>query len=175
MCQCDLKHRPASHKYLFYLVLLLVISSIGQIGCSSAVWNGKVVAIADGDTITVLRGREEVRVRLWGIDTPERRQDFGNRAKQFTADKVFGKKVRVRTVDVDYYGRTVGLVYYGRGYSLLLNEELIESGYAWVYRKYAKEPYESKWLTLENTARKEKRGLWSIAGPIAPWDFRRRK
>jgi micrococcal nuclease len=71
----------------------------------------KVVKVADGDTITVLEDRAQHRIRLYGIDAPERRQDFSNRAKQFVSDLVFGKKVRIVKQDIDRYGRIVGIVY----------------------------------------------------------------
>ena len=94
-----------------------------------------MVSIADGDTITVLENRTQYKIRLYGIDTPEKRQDFGNSAKQFTSEIVFGKQVRVVKKDIDRYRRIVGMVYVGNE---CLNEALIESGVAWVYRKYCK-------------------------------------
>jgi endonuclease YncB( thermonuclease family) len=78
------------------------------------------------------------KVRLYGIDTPEKRQDFGNKAKQFTSDMVFGKYVEVEPVTKDRYGRTVGLVYIN---GQCLNEELIRAGFAWVYIKLLQEGY----------------------------------
>ncbi len=89
--------------------------------------------MADGDTITVLENRVQHRIRLFGIDAPERYQDFGNRAKQFVSDLVFGKQVRIVKQDIDRYGRIVGTVYVG---AVCVNEELIRSGLAWVYRYY---------------------------------------
>jgi micrococcal nuclease len=73
-------------------------------------FTGRVVGVADGDTITVLQGRTPVKVRLHGIDAPEAGQDFGSRAKQATSELAFGKEVIVRRVDTDRYGRTVALV-----------------------------------------------------------------
>jgi len=64
---------------------------------------GKVVGVSDGDTITVLENRTQHKIRLYGIDCPERRQDFGTRARQFVSDMVFGKQVRVVKHDVDRY------------------------------------------------------------------------
>lgn len=83
--------------------------------------------IADGDTITVLRDKEQVRIRLYGIDCPEGGQAFGTKAKQFTSDQVFGKVVEVETVDTDRYGRTVALV---TEFKRLVNEELVNAGFA---------------------------------------------
>lgn len=99
---------------------------------------GKVVGIADGDTITVLENRTQYKIRLFGVDCPEKSQDFGNRAKQFTSDLVFGKMVQVISEDIDRYGRTVGMLMID---GKCLNEEIVKAGYAWVYNQYCKKPY----------------------------------
>jgi len=132
-------------------------------------WSGKVVGVADGDTITVLHNGKGEKIRLYGIDTPERRQAFGKRAKQFTSSMVYGKTVGVETKDIDRYGRTVGLVYVN-GESL--NEALVKNGYAWIYLHYCKEDFCKDWLALEGAARDRKVGLWSEPTPVPPWDFR---
>jgi micrococcal nuclease len=98
-------------------------------------FSGKVVGVTDGDTITVLHERTPVKVRLHGIDCPESGQDFGTRAKQATSELAFGKLVTVRPVDTDRYGRTVALVVLPDGRTL--NHELVRSGLAWWFRKYA--------------------------------------
>jgi endonuclease YncB( thermonuclease family) len=92
-------------------------------------WSGEVVGVADGDTITVLRGENRAKVRLYGIDTPEKSQWYGQNAKSFTSAQVFGKTVEVQEIDVDRYGRVVGLVSVG---DLILNRHLVAYGYAWV-------------------------------------------
>ena len=129
---------------------------------------GKVVKIADGDTLTLLTDGRQIKVRLAEIDTPEKGQPFGNKAKQALAGMVFGKQVNVIVVDIDRYGRTVGQIVRVDG--LDVNAALVEEGFAWVYRKYAKRPM---LLKLEEQAREEGRGLWADAHPIAPWDWRR--
>jgi micrococcal nuclease len=133
---------------------------------------GKVVAVADGDTITVLENKTQYRIRLFGIDAPEHSQDFRNRAKQFVSDMVFGKQVRVVKQDVDRYGRIVGIVICG---DVCVNEELVRNGLAWVYRRYCKIQVCEDWLALESQARAGKEGLWSHPGPVPPWEFRRHK
>ena len=87
---------------LFLLLILLII-----LPSLSWAWSGKVIGIADGDTITVLRDKEQVRIRLYGIDCPEGGQAFGTKAKQFTSGMVFGEVVEVEPVDTDRYGRRV--------------------------------------------------------------------
>jgi len=131
-----------------------------------------VVGIADGDTITVLRDKEQVRIRLYGIDCPERYQAFSRKAKQFTSEMVFGKVVEVEPVDIDRYGRTVALV---TVFQRLVNEELVSAGFAWVYTRYCDRPICESWKALEYEARENKRGLWSDPHAIPPWEFRREK
>jgi len=135
-----------------------------------APWEGKVVSVADGDTVTVLRGKEQVRIRLDGIDTPEKRQAFGQKAKKFTAGMVAGKMVRVAPVTMDRYGRTVARVHLG---DKCLNKELVRAGLAWWYRKYS--PKDKELAGLEAAARKADRGLWKDPKPTAPWDWRRQQ
>ena len=115
-------------------VLLFVTLCATPAARAGEPFKGKVVGVADGDTITVLRGKEQVRIRLNAVDTPEKRQAFGKKAKKFTADMVAGKVVEVRPTTQDRYGRTVARVLVGDS---SLNEALVKAGYAWWYRKYA--------------------------------------
>ncbi|TAJ99900.1 MAG: hypothetical protein EPO39_16300 [Candidatus Manganitrophaceae bacterium] len=133
-------------------------------------FSGKVVKVSDGDTISVMhRGRAQ-KIRLHGIDTPEKRQAFGNRAKKFTSDLVFGRIVTVRVVDMDRYGRIVGEVILPDGRSL--NQELVRAGLAWWYRKYSRD---KSLRELEEEARTARRGLWTDPNPIPPWEFRKKR
>ncbi len=133
----------------------------------------KVVNVTDGDTIKVLSPEnEQVKIRLYGIDTPEKAQDFGKRAKQFTSGLCYGKNVDVKKHDTDRYGRIVGTVYCG---DVNINEEIIKNGYAWVYQRYCKKPFCDQWLALEKQAKAQKTGLWSHKNPIPPWDYRKGK
>jgi endonuclease YncB( thermonuclease family) len=134
---------------------------------------GRVVAVADGDTITVLTAdRVRERIRLAGIDAPESRQAFGTAAKQRLSALVFGTEVQVEFEKRDRYGRIVGRVLReGRDASLAL----IESGHAWHYRRYAAEQSpadRAAYAQAEGTARADRRGLWAEAAPLAPWEWR---
>ena len=113
---------------------------------------------------------KEIKVRLYGIDTPEKSQWYGQNAKTFTSSQVMGKIVEVEDIDVDRYGRVVGLVSVG---NLILNRHLIEYGYAWMYRKYCKKPFCSEWSEVEAAAREAKRGLWKNANAVPPWEYRK--
>ncbi|MEJ7606133.1 MAG: thermonuclease family protein [Bryobacteraceae bacterium] len=92
-------------------------------------FEGRVVAITDGDTIRILRDGEQVRVRLHGIDAPEKKQAFGTRARQYAGELAHGKLVRVEVKDMDRNGRTVGVVFLPDGRNL--NHELVRTGFAW--------------------------------------------
>ena len=130
---------------------------------------GKVIGIADGDTLTILVDKTPVKVRLAEIDTPEMGQPFGNRAKQALSELVFGEHVTVVVIDRDRYGRDVGRVYTGE---LDVNKELVRRGLAWAYLQYQTD---ESFSALEAEARTAHRGLW--AGPESerkpPWLWRR--
>lgn len=132
----------------------------------AATLQGKVVHIADGDTLTVLVDHQQVKVRLAEIDAPESRQDYGQRAKQALGNLVFGHDVSVDYEGKDRYGRTIGRVHLGR---LDVNAEMVRTGYAWVYRKYAKD---QNLYALEDEARAARRGLWAGNDPVPPWEWR---
>jgi len=136
---------------------------------AAAGWQGRVVAIADGDTLTVLRGRQQVKVRLYGIDCPELGQPFGRRARQRAAELAFGQTVAVRPESRDRYGRTVAWVVLPGGRTL--NEILVAEGLAWHYRRYA--PRAGQLAELEQQARAARRGLWQDPSPVPPWNWRR--
>lgn len=136
----------------------------------SATAGDRVVAIKDGDTIVLLRNGEQVTVRLYGVDTPEKTQDFGQKAKQFTSDLVFNKYVRLIPKNKDRYGRTVGTIILADGRSL--NEELVRNGFAWHYKAYSTD---KNLANLEADARRYKRGLWQSPDPTPPWDYRKDK
>jgi hypothetical protein len=107
-------------------------------------------------------------MRLDGIDCPEKGQAYGSKAKESTSALAFGRVVAVRPRNKDRYGRTVAEVVLPDGRSL--NQELIRSGFAWWFRKYA--PRDGELKRLEAEARAAKRGLWTDAEPLAPWDWR---
>jgi len=133
-------------------------------------FSGKVVSVLDGDTIDVLYNRRAKRIRLNGIDAPEKGQAFGQKAKQFVSEQAFGKEVTVKTFGLDKYGRTIGDVFLPDG--RMLNEELVREGLAWWYRKYAPDNVTLEKLEVE--AREAKRNLWSHKKPVPPWVYRHR-
>ena len=132
-------------------------------------FTGKVVGVTDGDTITVLREREQVKVRLVEIDAPEKAQPFGSKSKQALSDLVHGQEVRVVEKGQDRNKRTLGRI--NRG-DIDINAEMVRQGMAWVYREYASK--KSPLLDLEREAKKERRGLWANNDPVPPWEWRSR-
>jgi len=132
-------------------------------------FTGKVVGIADGDTISVLREGKAVKIRLYGVDAPEKAQAYGTQARKFTGDLVFQRTVTVVVHTTDRYGRLVGEVLLPDGRSL--GHELVRAGLAWWYRSYA--PKDTTLAQLEAEARTAKRGLWADAQPIPPWQWRK--
>lgn len=134
---------------------------------------GTVVDVSDGDTITILDAdRVAHKIRLAGIDAPEKSQPFGNRSKQHLSDLVFAKRVKVDWGQTDRYGRTIGKVLVS---GLDANLEQLRAGMAWHYKDYEKEQStldRNTYVRAEAEARVRKTGLWRDASPIPPWDFR---
>jgi endonuclease YncB( thermonuclease family) len=135
---------------------------------------GYVVAIADGDTITVLdSANTQHRVRLEGIDAPESHQAFGEQSRQSLSGMIFGKDVSVSYQKVDQYGRLVGKIMLdGKD----INLEQVKAGMAWHYKFYEDEqtPEERElYDRAEAEARTARRGLWQDPNPTEPYQFRK--
>ncbi len=132
-------------------------------------YTGKVVAVADGDTLTVLLDRDRIKVRLVEIDAPEKAQAFGKRAKQSLSDLCFNKAATLTAKGKDRYGRTLARVDCA---GVDANAEQVRRGMAWVYRKYA--PKDSPLYAIEDEAMSARRGLWADPEPMPPWEWRHR-
>jgi endonuclease YncB( thermonuclease family) len=151
-----------------FLLFLFILSILCQ-SVSAGNFSGKCVGVSDGDTMTVLKSGRAVKIRLEGIDCPELGQDFGTRARRFTSKVVFGKIVDIKEYNQDDYGRTVARVYVN-GQDLCL--ELVKAGLAWHLKKHSSDPILGR---VEDQARKQKIGLWSMPNPIPPWEYRRKQ
>ena len=161
-------------------VVLLLIASATQ----ATTLLGRVIGVADGDSVTVLDGNlEQHKVRLQGIDAPEKAQPFGQWSKENLSRLVFDKAVLVEWSKRDRYGRIIGKVWVQPvdcttcPTTLDAGHAQITVGLAWWYRKYAGEQspedrgaYESS----EQEARAKRVGLWSHPDPVPPWEWRRR-
>jgi endonuclease YncB( thermonuclease family) len=128
----------------------------------------KVVSVHDGDTLTVLVERKQVKVRLTGIDAPELRQPFGTRSRQSLAELCFGKIASLDVRGRDRYQRAVAQVTCdGKD----ANAEQVRRGYAWTYTRFA--PPDSPLHGMQQEARAAQRGLWADRAPRPPWEWRR--
>ena len=131
-------------------------------------FSAKVVKVSDGDTITVLTpNKESIKVRLYGIDAPETKQDFGKASKQYLSSLIAGKIVEVKSGGQDRYGRVLGTICLD---GADINAKTVEEGYAWAFVKYSK-----IYAAQQSKAMKNKAGLWQQKDPQAPWDFRKAK
>jgi micrococcal nuclease len=134
---------------------------------------GKVIGVTDGDTIDVIDATKTTRrIRLGGIDAPEKAQPFGHRSKQHLSDLVFGKQVEVQSHKKDDFERAVGKVLVnGKDANL----EQVRAGLAWHYKQYVKEQSPSDrvlYANAETAARSSKAGLWTDPKPMPPWEWR---
>ena len=156
------------------LLSFLLIFSVCT-ASASKILQGKVVSVADGDTITVLDAeKNQHKIRLQGIDAPEKAQAFGAKSKQALYEMVHGKTVQVSFEKSDKYGRILGKVLLD-GQDIC--HEQIKAGLAWHYKKYQnQQPLVDRdaYSASETAAKNEKLGLWSDPRPVAPWDFRKR-
>lgn len=132
----------------------------------------KVIKIIDGDSLLVLDGKDQVQVRLWGIDTPEYAQPKSSAAKQFTKNLVMNQKIYIEIKDWDRYGRMVAMV--ETVDNKYLNAELLKVGLAWVHIYYCKEPICDSWYDLEEKARRKQIGIWEEQSPTPPWQWKRK-
>lgn len=149
--------------------IFLTIFVIFPLLLSAQIMKGKAVKIADGDTFTLLvYDHEQVRIRIDGIDAPEKGQAFGNRAKEYLSGMIWGEMLTVCVTKTDRYGRSIGKVSTPSIEDVGL--EMIKAGYAWQYRDYNKE---QSYEEAEILARKNRNGLWLDKNPIRPQDFRK--
>lgn len=154
----------------------LIAAAVLASASVAAEYTGRVVGVLDGDTIDVLTVEKRVlRVRLSGIDAPERRQPFAAASKRALSDLVFKKQVLVQGDKYDRYGRFVGKVLAsGRD----VNLAMVEQGFAWHYKVYAVEQSEADqaaYGAAEAMAKERGLGLWGDSNPGAPWEFRRQR
>ena len=150
-------------------VLSFVTACDGKphISPSSSDLVGRVVKVSDGDTITVLdASKAQHKIRLQGIDAPEKSQAYGDAAQRYLAGLVAGQEVRVAWNKRDKYNRILGTVYIKR---TEVNLAILRAGYAWHYKKFDSTP---AYAQAESEARAARRGLWAGLDPIPPEQVR---
>ena len=149
-------------------LLLFVVFCLVSYVCSAQKFTVKVVAISDGDTFTAINGDNlQLKFRVIGIDAPENKQAFGNKAKEYLSSLIFGKFVTVDVQTQDSWGRYIANVYTPNGEDV--SALMLLAGMAWHFVKFDDTPAYS---AAEAKAKKGKLGLWVDKSPIAPWDFR---
>lgn len=162
--------RPLQSFRIALLGLWLALIATGSQAESLA---GRIVGVIDGDTVDVLTGSKQlVRVRLAGIDAPERRQPFGSAAKKVLSDLVYSKQALLHGDKKDRYGRLVAKVVVGGQDA---NLRLVRLGYAWHFKAYQSEQTADDrrlYNAAQGAAMEDRLGLWKDPDPVAPWDFR---
>jgi endonuclease YncB( thermonuclease family) len=147
-----------------------------SLSASSSTLFGKVISLNDGDTIKLLDSNNvQYKIRLAGIDAPEKKQAFGMRSKEHLSDLIFGKTVSVEWNKTDRYQRILGKVLLN---GTDINFEQIRAGFAWHYKQYQNEQSQTdrdSYAKSEVEARTRRIGLWYDSSPIPPWDFRHGK
>lgn len=157
------------------LVLLAFLSVAFLAPCSSVLaetLHGRVVAVADGDTITILTAqKKQIKVRLTEIDAPEKDQPYGQKSKKALSDLVFKKEVSISSKSQDRYGRSLGRVFVN---DKDVNLSMVAGGYAWAYMKYLTDPAIKE---AENNAQKNDLGLWGLPADqiVPPWEWRQKR
>lgn len=146
----------------FLISIVLATSSVAAEGKPHYTLTGKVVAISDGDTLTVLDdAKTQHKIRLAGIDAPEKGQAIGSKAREALGDKVFQQSIHIEVIDIDRYKREVGRIYPGERF---VNREMVLDGLVWRYVQYDKP---GEFTSAESDAREHRRGLWLDPDPKA--------
>jgi endonuclease YncB( thermonuclease family) len=161
-------------RFLSFLSILTALA-LGNMSAASTL-QGRVVGVSDGDTVTVLdASNKQHKIRLSGIDAPEKAQAYGQKSKESLSEMVFGKTVDVEWTKRDRYGRTVGKIMLS-GVDICL--EQVKRGMAWHYKQYQQEqlaPDRVAYAESEILARNNRMGLWQDLAPIEPSVFRKKK
>lgn len=150
--------------------LALALAAVAALAASPsrADFTGRVVSVADGDTLTVRDGARDVHVRLWGIDAPERSQPWSKRSREALVALASHREVQVLERGKDDYGRTLARV---RVDGADVAEAQLRDGWAWVFLRYTND---ATFVALEAEARAARRGLWASRDPEPPWRYRER-
>lgn len=161
-------------RFVRTLGAVVAFATLLPLAAAAVEFDGTIVGVADGDTVTLLdASKTQHRIRLDGIDAPERTQPHGQRARQSLAALAHGKPARADCPKIDRYGRAVCRVFID---GVDVGLEQIRRGFAWHYVKYAHEQRaidRLNYARAEGDARATSAGLWSFSDPVPPWDYRR--
>lgn len=156
--------RPVYNPAMKSIAMALALSL-----ATSSAFAYQVIAITDGDTLTLMVDRRPLKIGLANIDAPEKKQAFGERARRSLSRLCSGKEAYFQAQNIDREGRTVAVVSCG---GIEVNRAQVERGLAWVYRKYNND---LSLFAIEARAKQRRRGLWAVKSPTPPWEFRRSK
>ena len=150
---------------------ILLLLTLLHFGLYSQTFQVKVVGISDGDTFTGLNSDNlQLKFRIHGIDAPEKKKDYGSKAREHLGSLIIGQTEYVDVNELDRWGRYIARVATEDGRDV--GKEMLQAGLAWHYKHYDKS---EAYAQAEQTARDYKRGLWSDPGAVAPWEFRHKK
>ncbi len=155
---------------LIDIIMRLLLLLISLLAAAVPARGATITRVIDGDTVIV---NDSQRVRLYGIDCPERGQSGGLEAAEAVARLVSGQCVRLEVLYTDRYRRTVALIILESG--ITVQEELIREGMAWVAPRYCTRPECAAWRDLEREARLWEIGIWQDAQVVPPWEWRRQR
>lgn len=154
---------------LYSIAVILFLLPLLAVTPPSDTLKGKAVRIIDGDTFDLLVDKTTYRIRLAGIDAPEKSQDYGTASKQLLGALCAGELLTVVVTDTDRNKRKIAEVYSAK--KVWINKEMIAKGMAWHFKKYS---INKELAAAEEQARKQKVGLWSLKNPVAPWEWRKK-
>lgn len=149
------------------ILSILLLLSLSLIATGAFAGELRVERVLDGDTVYLSDGS---KIRLYGIDAPERRQAYGSKSRDVLATMA-GGSVRIEKMDVDRYGRIVAVVWIN---GVNVNRVMVEAGAAWVYDRYCRADFCDGWEALESRARDGRRGLWADPDAVEPWKWTRK-
>tara|TARA_Y100000590_G_scaffold313234_1_gene354082 strand:- start:43 stop:510 length:468 start_codon:yes stop_codon:yes gene_type:complete len=148
----------------FFVIVFLYLAQVN----SNEIIHGKVIHIADGDTVNIKVMNEEQRIRLAEIDAPEAKQVWGAESIKALKSKILNEFVTIQVIDTDRYGRKVAVIFFN---DVNINSQMVAEGHAWVYREYSTSSF---LLELERIAQEKNIGLWGFENPIPPWSWRQK-
>lgn len=152
------------------IFLLLVLFFLSSYIFAQKIIQGRIIKVTDGDTVTLLaNNNKKIKIRLYGIDCPEKGQAYFAQAKDFLSKKIYNKNVQVEIKNKDQYQRSVGIIWIN---NKNVNIDLLQQGLAWHYKQYDKS---ISYAQAEKIAQAAKKNIWSLQKPIAPWEFRKNK
>ena len=160
-----------------HIIICFIIFIFGSSFANATVGKISVYGVVDGDSLLARANRDDkgpkMKIRLWGIDSPEWDQHFSKESKKFMKKMIQGRYVKIESKGYDKYGRLLAVIYLDN--SKTLNLLSIEKGYAWVHKYYCDEKICDKWLLAEDNAKKSRKGLWQNDNPVAPWIWKNKE